>query len=216
MLRVDGIDVYYGDVQVLKGITLDVQDKELVAVIGANGAGKTTLIRTISGLLKPRKGKIYFDGKCLSDMPGHQVVAQGVVQVPEGRLLFPDMTVLENLQMGAFREKDKTKYLEHLEMVYQMFPRLKEREKQLAGTLSGGEQQMVAIGRALMSSPKMIMFDEPSLGLSPKRQSCLMTRSPITSGTDRKLHPRGNRSWRPQRPQMPGSSSRNCPRGWIR
>lgn len=168
MLRVDGIDVYYGDVQVLKGITLDVQDKELVVVIGANGAGKTTLIKTISGLLKPRRGKIYFDGKCLSDMPGHQIVAQGVVQVPEGRLLFPEMTVLENLQMGAFQEKDKAKYLEHLEMVYQMFPRLKEREKQLAGTLSGGEQQMVAIGRALMSSPKMIMFDEPSLGLSPK------------------------------------------------
>jgi branched-chain amino acid transport system ATP-binding protein len=168
MLQVDSIDVYYGDVQVIKGITLDVQDKELVAVIGANGAGKTTLIRTISGLLKPRKGKILFDGQCLSDLQGHKVVAQGVVQVPEGRLLFPEMTVLENLQMGAFQEKDKNKYSEHLEMVYQMFPRLKEREKQLAGTLSGGEQQMVAIGRALMSSPKMIMFDEPSLGLSPK------------------------------------------------
>jgi branched-chain amino acid transport system ATP-binding protein len=168
MLQVESIDVYYGDVQVIKGISLDVQDKELVAVIGANGAGKTTLIRTISGLLKPRKGKIIFDGECLSDMPGHKVVSQGVVQVPEGRLLFPEMTVLENLQMGAFQEKDKSKYNEHLEMVYQMFPRLKEREKQLAGTLSGGEQQMVAIGRALMASPKMIMFDEPSLGLSPK------------------------------------------------
>jgi len=168
MLQVESIDVYYGDVQVIKGISLDVQDKELVAVIGANGAGKTTLIRTISGLLKPRKGKILFDGQCISDMKGHQVVTQGVVQVPEGRLLFPEMTVLENLQMGAFQEKDKSKYSEHLEMVHEMFPRLKEREKQLAGTLSGGEQQMVAIGRALMASPKMIMFDEPSLGLSPK------------------------------------------------
>jgi branched-chain amino acid transport system ATP-binding protein len=173
MLQVEGIDVYYGDVQVLKGITLDVQDKELVAVIGANGAGKTTLIKTISGLLKPRKGSITFDGKTISDMPGHRVVSEGVVQVPEGRLLFPEMSVLENLQMGAFRVRDKQAYSEHLQMVYDMFPRLKEREKQLAGTLSGGEQQMVAVGRALMSSPKLIMFDEPSLGLSPKLVSSI-------------------------------------------
>ncbi len=168
MLQVDNIDVYYGDVQVLRGITLDVKDKELVAVIGANGAGKTTLIRTITGLLKPRKGAIHFDGRCLSEMPGHRIVSQGVVQVPEGRLLFPEMTVLENLQMGAFQVRDKRAYADHLDMVYQLFPRLKEREKQFAGTLSGGEQQMVAVGRALMSSPKMILFDEPSLGLSPK------------------------------------------------
>jgi branched-chain amino acid transport system ATP-binding protein len=168
LLQVDSIDVYYGDVQVLKGIQLDCGEKELVAVIGANGAGKTTLIRTISGLMKPRKGSIHFDGKCISDMPGHKIVSQGVVQVPEGRLLFPEMTVLENLQMGAFQITDKKVYAEHLDQVYEMFPRLKEREKQLAGTLSGGEQQMVAIGRALMSSPKLIMFDEPSLGLSPK------------------------------------------------
>lgn len=168
MLQVENIDVYYGDVQVIKGISLDVQDKELVAVIGANGAGKTTLIKTITGLLKPRKGTIHFEGKCISDMPGHKIVSQGVVQVPEGRLLFPEMTVLENLQMGAFQVKDKAAYQDHLEMVYQLFPRLKERDKQLAGTLSGGEQQMVAVGRALMSSPKMILFDEPSLGLSPK------------------------------------------------
>ncbi len=173
MLQVKGIDVYYGDVQVLKGISLDVQDKELVAVIGANGAGKTTLMKTISGLLKPRKGSITFDGKVISDMPGHKVVNEGVVQVPEGRLLFPEMSVLENLQMGAFQVRDKKMYDEKLEMVYGMFPRLKEREKQLAGTLSGGEQQMVAVGRALMSSPKMIMFDEPSLGLSPKLVSSI-------------------------------------------
>lgn len=168
MLQIDGIDVYYGDVQVLKGVSMDVQDRELVAVIGANGAGKTTLIKTISGLLKPQKGAITFDGKRISNMPGHRVVREGVVQVPEGRLLFPEMSVLENLQMGAFHVRDKKEYIEHLQMVYAMFPRLKEREKQLAGTLSGGEQQMLAVGRALMSSPKLIMFDEPSLGLSPK------------------------------------------------
>lgn len=173
MLQVEGIDVYYGDVQVLRGITLDVQDKELVAVIGANGAGKTTLMKTISGLLKPDKGSIHFDGKCISDMPGHRIVAEGVVQVPEGRLLFPEMSVMENLQMGAYRVKDKQAITEHFEMVYEMFPRLKEREKQLAGTLSGGEQQMVAIGRALMASPKLLMLDEPSLGLSPKLVSSI-------------------------------------------
>ncbi len=168
MLQVDHIDVYYGDVQVLKSVTLDVREKELVAVIGANGAGKTTLMRTISGLLRPRQGTIHFEGTCISDMPGHKIVSQGIVQVPEGRLLFPDMTVLENMQMGAIRVTDKRVYAEHLDAVFQMFPRLKEREKQLAGTLSGGEQQMVAVGRALMASPKLIMFDEPSLGLSPK------------------------------------------------
>lgn len=173
MLQIDGIDVYYGDVQVLKGISMDVKDKELVAVIGANGAGKTTLIKTVSGLLKPQKGSITFDGKRISDIPGHRVVREGVVQVPEGRLLFPEMSVLENLQMGAFHVRDKKDYDEHLQMVFDMFPRLKEREKQLAGTLSGGEQQMLAVGRALMSSPKLIMFDEPSLGLSPKLVSSI-------------------------------------------
>lgn len=173
MLQVEGIDVYYGDVQVLKGISLEVKDKEFVAVIGANGAGKTTLIKTISGLLKPRKGTITFDGKRISEIPGHQVVAEGVVQVPEGRLLFPEMSVFENLQLGAFLMRDKNAFEEHLQKVYDMFPRLKEREKQLAGTLSGGEQQMVAVGRALMSSPKLIMFDEPSLGLSPKLVSSI-------------------------------------------
>lgn len=168
MLRVNGIDVAYGDVQVLKNVSLDVQEKELVAVIGANGAGKTTLMRTISGLLKPKEGNIEFQGMRISDLEPHKITEQGVVQVPEGRLLFPMMTVRENLEMGAFTLKDKNEINERMKTVYDLFPRLKEREKQTAGTMSGGEQQMVAVGRALMSSPKFMMFDEPSLGLAPK------------------------------------------------
>ncbi len=168
MLQVEGIDVYYGDVQVLKEISLDVQEKELVAVIGANGAGKTTLIKTISGLLKPRKGSISFEGKRISNIDADKVVSQGIVQVPEGRLLFPDMTVRENLEMGGYLVKQPQLLRERLNSVYHLFPVLLEREQQAAGTMSGGEQQMVAIGRALMSSPKLIMFDEPSLGLAPK------------------------------------------------
>lgn len=168
MLKVENVDVFYGDVQVLKGISLDVKDKELVAVIGANGAGKTTLIKTISGLLKPRKGSIVFDEKRIGGLPAHKVVAQGIVQVPEGRLLFPEMTVKENLEMGGYLLQGGPLLAKNLDTVYQLFPILHEREKQLAGTMSGGEQQMVAVGRALMSSPKVIMFDEPSLGLAPK------------------------------------------------
>jgi branched-chain amino acid transport system ATP-binding protein len=168
MLQVEGVDVYYGDVQVLKGVSLDVNEKELVAVIGANGAGKTTLIKTISGLLKPRKGSILFDEVRISEIDSHRIVAQGIVQVPEGRLLFPDMTVQENLEMGGYLVKNRDLLTQRMESVYDVFPVLRERQKQAAGTMSGGEQQMVAIGRALMSSPKLIMFDEPSLGLSPK------------------------------------------------
>jgi branched-chain amino acid transport system ATP-binding protein len=168
MLKVNNVDVSYGDVQVLKGISLDVKDKELVAVIGANGAGKTTLIKTISGLLKPRKGTIFFDDKQISGIPAHKVVAQGIVQVPEGRLLFPDMTVKENLEMGGYLLQNSQSVAGNLDTVFDLFPVLRERAKQLAGTMSGGEQQMVAVGRALMSSPKVIMFDEPSLGLAPK------------------------------------------------
>jgi branched-chain amino acid transport system ATP-binding protein len=168
MLKVNGIDVSYGDVQVLKNVTLDVKEKELVAVIGANGAGKTTLMRTISGLLKPKQGYIEYKGVRISDLEPHKITEQGVVQVPEGRLLFPLMSVRENLEMGAFTLKDKGEIAERMKTVYELFPRLKEREKQAAGTMSGGEQQMVAVGRALMSSPKFMMFDEPSLGLSPK------------------------------------------------
>jgi branched-chain amino acid transport system ATP-binding protein len=168
MLQVDGIDVAYGDVQVLKNVHLEVNEKELVAVIGANGAGKTTLINTISGILKPQKGTITFLGKRISNIPANRIVAEGIVQVPEGRLLFPEMSVRENLEMGGYLLKNRQAVLERLDSVYQLFPRLAEREKQAAGTMSGGEQQMVAIGRALMPSPKMIMFDEPSLGLAPK------------------------------------------------
>jgi branched-chain amino acid transport system ATP-binding protein len=153
---------------VLKNVSLDVKEKELVAVIGANGAGKTTLIRTISGLLKPRKGAIHFYDQCISDINAHKVVAQGVVQVPEGRLLFPEMTVRENLEMGGYTVHSREVLSQSLRSVYELFPVLRERENQAAGTMSGGEQQMVAVGRAMMSSPKMIMFDEPSLGLAPK------------------------------------------------
>jgi branched-chain amino acid transport system ATP-binding protein len=168
MLNIQNIDVYYGDVQVIKNISLNVKDGELVAVIGGNGAGKTTMIKTISGILKPRQGIITFAGKTISGMDANRIVSEGMVQVPEGRLLFPEMSVRENLEMGAYSVKDKNVIARQLKSTYEMFPILFERQKQLAGTLSGGEQQMLAIGRALMSSPKLIMFDEPSLGLAPK------------------------------------------------
>jgi len=168
MLQVDNIDVNYGDVRVLKEVSLQVKEKELVAVIGANGAGKTTLINTISGILKPKKGTISFQGQVINTLEAHKIVSQGIVQVPEGRILFPEMSVRENLEMGGYLLKDKHALAERFEAVYNLFPVLRERQKQAAGTMSGGEQQMVAIGRALMSSPKLIMFDEPSLGLAPK------------------------------------------------
>lgn len=168
MLQIENLDVYYGDVQVLKGVTLDVKEKELVAVIGANGAGKTTLMKTISGLLKPRKGTITFFDKRISGIDANKIVNQGIVQIPEGRLLFPDMTVQENLEMGGFQERDNSILAERMRTVYELFPILKDRSKQYGGTLSGGEQQMLAIGRGLMAGPKLMMFDEPSLGLAPK------------------------------------------------
>ncbi|MHC1781875.1 MAG: ABC transporter ATP-binding protein [Anaerolineaceae bacterium] len=167
MLKVESVDVCYGDVQVLKHISLDVQEGELVAVIGANGAGKTTLMNTISGILKPRKGTITFRDKKISCVQPNKIVAEGIVQVPEGRLLFPEMTVRENLEMGGYLLSSKS-IRKQMSAVYDLFPILHEREKQMAGTMSGGEQQMVAIGRGLMSEPRLIMFDEPSLGLAPK------------------------------------------------
>jgi branched-chain amino acid transport system ATP-binding protein len=168
MLQIDGIDVAYGEVEVLHDLTMDIQAGELVSVIGANGAGKTTLLKAISGLLRPQRGSITFQGKQISDTEPDQIVAMRIVQVPEGRLLFPDMTVRENLEMGAYLEKDQETLNQRFEMVYELFPILQERDKQFAGTLSGGEQQMLAIGRGLMAGPKLIMLDEPSLGLAPK------------------------------------------------
>ncbi len=167
MLQVENIDVFYGDVQVLNNVSLDIRESELVAVIGANGAGKTTLLKTISGLLRPAHGSIKFYEAVISNLKSDRIVSSGIVQVPEGRLLFPEMSVRENLDMGAYLVRDKAAIEERLDSVYKLFPVLKERQTQLAGTLSGGEQQMLAIGRGLMAGPKLIMFDEPSLGLAP-------------------------------------------------
>ena len=168
MLKVDNLDVAYGDVQVLYNVALEVQEKELVAVIGANGAGKTTLLKTISGLLKPINGSIDFNDETISKLGPDRIVHKGIIHVPEGRLLFPDMTVRENLEMGAYLEKEKDIITERFENVFELFPVLKERSTQMAGTLSGGEQQMLAIGRGMMAGPKIFLFDEPSLGLAPK------------------------------------------------
>ncbi|MDD5095550.1 MAG: ABC transporter ATP-binding protein [Dehalococcoidia bacterium] len=151
----------------IKGISVYVPQGELVCVIGANGAGKSTLIRTISGLNKPRSGMIEFEGKSIAGMPAHRIVDLGIVQVPEGRGVFPEMTILENLEMGAYLKRNKRMFKENQEKVYALFPRLKEREGQLAGTLSGGEQQMLAVGRGMMGNPKLLLLDEPSQGLSP-------------------------------------------------
>jgi len=167
MLKVNGIDVFYGDLQVLWDVSFEVKEKEILVLVGANGAGKSTTIRTISSLLTPRKGRIEFDGVRLDKTPPYNVIAHGIVHVPEGRRLFPQMSVEENLIMGTLQGEAKTKRLSTMERVYQLFPRLRERRKQLAGTLSGGEQQMLAVGRGLMSLPKLMMFDEPSLGLAP-------------------------------------------------
>jgi branched-chain amino acid transport system ATP-binding protein len=168
MLRVDKIDVAYGDVQVLYEVSLDIQKGELVAVIGSNGAGKTTLLKTISSLLKPSTGTIVYKNETISGLGPDRIVSKGLVQVPEGRLLFPDMSIRENLEMGAYLTRDKQVIQARFSEVYELFPVLKERRNQLAGTLSGGEQQMLAVGRGLMAGPELFMFDEPSLGLAPK------------------------------------------------
>jgi branched-chain amino acid transport system ATP-binding protein len=167
MLKVNGIDVFYGDLQVLWEVSFEVKEQEILVLVGANGAGKSTTIRTISSLLTPRKGSIEFDGVRLDQKPPYHVIEHGIVHVPEGRRLFPQMSVEENLIMGTLYSEAKANRAKTMERVFGLFPRLQERRKQLAGTLSGGEQQMLAVGRGLMSLPKLMMFDEPSLGLAP-------------------------------------------------
>jgi len=167
MLKVNGINVFYGDLQVLWDVSFEVKEKEILVLVGANGAGKSTTLKTISSLLTPVSGTIEFDGVHLDRLPPNKIIEQGIVHVPEGRRLFPEMSVEENLIMGSLFGESKSRRKETIEYAYSLFPRLKERRKQMAGTLSGGEQQMLAVGRGLMSLPKLMMFDEPSLGLSP-------------------------------------------------
>ena len=167
MLEVKDLSVYYGVIQALKGISFEVNEGEVIALIGANGAGKTTILHAVSGLLSPKVGSINFEGNDLTKTPAYKIVSMGMSHVPEGRRVFSQLTVYENLKLGAFTRKDGAEIEETLQSVYQRFPRLEERKKQFAGTLSGGEQQMLAMGRALMSRPKILLMDEPSMGLSP-------------------------------------------------
>lgn len=167
MLKIDNINVYYGAIHAIKGISLEVNEGEIVTLIGANGAGKSTILRTVSGLLKPKTGEINFEGKNIAGMPAQNIVKLGISQVPEGRRVFANMTVLENLELGAYIRSDKQGIKEDMNVVFERFPRLSERLTQLAGTLSGGEQQMLAMGRALMSRPRLLLLDEPSMGLAP-------------------------------------------------
>jgi branched-chain amino acid transport system ATP-binding protein len=167
MLKVENLVVNYGVIQALKGISFEVNEGEVIALIGANGAGKTTTLQTISGMLQPTSGQVLLEGTDITKVPGHKIVSMGMAHVPEGRRVFPGLTVLENLKMGAYTRSNKKEIADEFERVYESFPRLKERRNQLAGTLSGGEQQMLAMGRALMSQPRIILMDEPSMGLSP-------------------------------------------------
>jgi len=167
LLSIGDLHTYYGNIQALRGVSITVEDGEIVTLIGANGAGKTTILNSISGLLRPRGGSIIFDGRDLTVVPAHEIVTLGVVQVPEGRRVFARLTIEENLRMGAYSVKDKAVVEAGVERAYTMFPRLKERSRQLAGLLSGGEQQMLAMGRALMATPRILLLDEPSMGLAP-------------------------------------------------
>lgn len=167
MLEVKDLHVHYGVIEAIKGISFEVEQGEVIALIGANGAGKTTTLHTITGLIKPTSGNIIFEGKDITKTPGYKIVPMGMAHVPEGRRVFAQLSVYDNLMMGAYTRKDKNEIKENLHMVYERFPRLEERKNQMAGTLSGGEQQMLAMGRALMSQPNIILMDEPSMGLSP-------------------------------------------------
>jgi branched-chain amino acid transport system ATP-binding protein len=167
VLSMEGVHTFYGSIEALKGISIDVREGEIVTLIGANGAGKSTTLRTINGLNHPRNGSIVFQGVDITKMAPHDIVARGISQSPEGRKLFPRMSVMENLEMGAFQRRDRSTFREDMDRVFTLFPRLAERKSQKAGTMSGGEQQMLAIGRALMARPKLLMLDEPSMGLAP-------------------------------------------------
>ena len=167
MLEVKDLELCYGVIQAIKGVSFQVNKGEVIALIGANGAGKTTILHTITGLLSPKKGSVMFEGTDITKVPAHKIVSMGMAHVPEGRRVFADLSVYENLKMGAYTRKDKAEIEESLRQVYERFPRLEERKNQMAGTLSGGEQQMLAMGRALMSRPQIILMDEPSMGLSP-------------------------------------------------
>ena len=167
ILHVEDLNVYYGSIHAVKGISFDVEEGEIVTLIGANGAGKSTTLNTVAGLLKPREGKVEFEGESLLGIPPHKIVSRGMALCPEGRRVFLQMSVRDNLEMGAFTRTNSAEVADSLEMVFERFPRLKEREGQSAGTLSGGEQQMLSMGRALMSKPRLLMLDEPSMGLAP-------------------------------------------------
>ena len=167
MLKVEDLEVYYGVINAIKKVSFEVNQGEIIALIGANGAGKTTILHTITGLVTPRSGKVVFEGQDLTKLPAHKIVSMGMAHVPEGRRIFQQLSVYDNLKLGAYILNDKNKIKENIEYVYEHFPRLHERKNQIAGTLSGGEQQMLAMGRALMSNPKIVLMDEPSMGLSP-------------------------------------------------